>query len=151
MLPTYGSNLQAISVQQCVPIIYANLLRLVNRSSYPSDNCAVAFPDSGGTVQNPQDLLPAYLSHDSATGNLARYLNTSNYALTNSFPFYMFETNTASCGGFPGLSDAFASALWGVDYAMQMAALNFSTALFHVGGQSVSYNPFTRAPCFAFM
>jgi len=33
----------------------------------------------------------------------------------------MFETNTASCGGFPGLSDAFAAALWGVDYALTMA------------------------------
>jgi len=56
----------------------------------------------------------------------------------------MFETNTASCGGFPGISDAFGAALWGVDWAMQMAAMNFSGALFHVGGQSVSYNPFTR-------
>ena len=52
----------------------------------------------------------------------------------------MFETNTASCGGFPGVSDAFASALWGVDYAMQLAHSNFSGALFHAGGQNVSYN-----------
>lgn len=56
----------------------------------------------------------------------------------------MFETNTASCGGFPGISDSFGAALWGVDYGLQMAAVNFSGALFHVGGQSVSYNPFTR-------
>jgi hypothetical protein len=56
----------------------------------------------------------------------------------------MFETNTASCGGFPGISDSFGAALWGVDYGLQMAAVNFSGALFHVGGQSVAYNPFTR-------
>ncbi len=56
----------------------------------------------------------------------------------------MFETNTASCGGFVGFSDAFGAALWGLDYAMQMASKNFSSALFHIGGQSVSYNPFTR-------
>ena len=56
----------------------------------------------------------------------------------------MFETNSASCGGFAGISDSFGDALWGLDYAMQMAYSNFSAALFHVGGQSVFYNPFTR-------
>lgn len=55
-------------------------------------------------------------------------------------PFLMFETNTASCGGFPGISDSFTSALWGVDYALQMANSNFTGALFHFGGQNVSYN-----------
>ena len=52
----------------------------------------------------------------------------------------MFETNTASCGGFPGLSDSFGAALWGLDYALQMAYVNFTGALFHVGGQDVYYN-----------
>ena len=54
--------------------------------------------------------------------------------------FMMFETNTASCGGFPGLSDAFVAALWAVDYSLQMAYSNFTGALWHVGGQDVSYN-----------
>jgi hypothetical protein len=56
----------------------------------------------------------------------------------------MFETNTASCGGFPGISDSFGSALWGLDYGLQMAYSNFSGAMLHVSGQSVYYNPFTR-------
>ena len=56
----------------------------------------------------------------------------------------MFETNSASCGGFVGISDSFGAALWGLDYAMQMAFANFSASLFHVGGQNVFYNPFTR-------
>ncbi|KAG1831103.1 hypothetical protein EV424DRAFT_1575213 [Suillus variegatus] len=60
-------------------------------------------------------------------------------------PFIVSETNTASCGGFPGLSDSFRAALWGIDYALQLAYSNFSTVLFHVGGQSVYYNPFTRS------
>lgn len=51
-----------------------------------------------------------------------------------------FETNTASCGGFPGISNAFGSALWALDYGLQMAYSNFSGALFHVGGQNVYYN-----------
>lgn len=52
----------------------------------------------------------------------------------------MLETNTASCGGFAGVSDSFGAALWGVDYAMQMAWGNFSGAMLHVGGQNVFYN-----------
>ena len=52
----------------------------------------------------------------------------------------MFETNTASCGGFPGVSDSFGSALWAVDYGLQMAYSNFTGALLHIGGQDVSYN-----------
>lgn len=52
----------------------------------------------------------------------------------------MFETNTASCGGFAGISDSFGAALWGLDYAMQMAHSNFSGALMHIGGQNVFYN-----------
>ena len=47
-----------------------------------------------------------------------------------------------------GISDSFGAALWGLDYAMQMAFANFSASLFHVGGQSVFYNPFTRTPIF---
>jgi len=44
------------------------------------------------------------------------------------------------------ISNSFGAALWGVDYALQMAAVNFGGALFHVGGQSVAYNPFTPPP-----
>lgn len=55
-------------------------------------------------------------------------------------PFLMFETNTASCGGFPGVSDSFGAALWALDYGLQMAYSNFSGALLHVGGQSDTYN-----------
>ena len=61
-------------------------------------------------------------------------------AVAADLPFIMFETNTASCGGFPGISDTFASALWAVDYGLQMANSNFTGALLHAGGQNVSYN-----------
>jgi hypothetical protein len=52
----------------------------------------------------------------------------------------MFETNTATCGGLPGISDSFGAALWALDYGMTMAAANFSHALLHFGGQNVYYN-----------
>ena len=52
----------------------------------------------------------------------------------------MFETNTATCGGLPGISDSFGAALWALDYGFTMAATNFSHALLHIGGQNVYYN-----------
>ena len=61
-------------------------------------------------------------------------------------PFHMFETNTASCGGFDGVSNSFGAALWATDYGFQMAYTNFSEALLHVGGQNVYYNPFNSPP-----
>ncbi|KAJ7898477.1 hypothetical protein B0H13DRAFT_2337413 [Mycena leptocephala] len=65
-------------------------------------------------------------------------------------PFLMFETNTSSCGGFFSISDSFTAALWGLDYALQMAQSNFSGAMFHLGGQNVFYNvtPLTNQSIF---
>lgn len=52
----------------------------------------------------------------------------------------MFETNTASCGGFAGISDSYGAALWAIDYGMQLAYGNFTHALLHLGGQNAFYN-----------
>ncbi|KAF9450508.1 glycoside hydrolase family 79 protein [Macrolepiota fuliginosa MF-IS2] len=111
---------------------------------YPSDNCFAQF--GVGVQRNPQDVFPTYLTHAAGQGIVSSYLNSTAFAQTKGKPFMMFETNTASCGGFPGVSDSFGAALWGLDYAMTMAYSNFSGALFHVGGQNVFYNPFTPPP-----
>lgn len=81
-----------------------------------------------------------YLTHATAVRITQQYLNASLFAQEVGKPFMMFETNSASCGGFPGISDAFAAALWGLDYGLMMAHSNFTGALFHVGGQNVYYN-----------
>jgi len=81
-----------------------------------------------------------YLTHATGVRVTQQYLNVSRFAQEIGKPFMMFETNTASCGGFPGVSDAFAAALWGLDYGLMMAYSNFTGALFHVGGQGVYYN-----------
>jgi hypothetical protein len=58
-------------------------------------------------------------------------------------PIAMTETNSASCGGMPGVSNAFAAALWGLDYAFSLAEGGFVNVGFHSsyrpGGSS--YNP----------
>ena len=79
------------------------------------------------------------------------YLNSANVAQQSGKPLLMFETNTASCGGFPGVSDSYGAALWGLDYGLQMAYSNFSGALLHVCGVSDTYNVrlhfLTRSTC----
>ncbi|KAG1744607.1 glycoside hydrolase family 79 protein [Suillus paluster] len=108
---------------------------------YPTDNCYAEF--GIGTPRYGQEMFPTYLTHQSGKDIVNEFPGAPAYAQSVGKPFIMSETNTASCGGFPGLSDSFGAALWGIDYALQLAYSNFSTVLFHVGGQSVYYNPFT--------
>ncbi|KAJ4474775.1 glycoside hydrolase family 79 protein [Lentinula lateritia] len=121
VMDTYSSNIAWMSVEH-----------------YPTDNCYAQF--GTGTPRNATELWPTYLMHSSAQSLVQPYLNSTTYAQTKGKPFIMFETNTASCGGFPGISDVFGAALWGLDYGLLMAASNFSGGMFHVGGESVYYN-----------
>ncbi|EIW64921.1 glycoside hydrolase family 79 protein [Trametes versicolor FP-101664 SS1] len=125
---------------------YTQYLGSLSVERYPTDNCAVVFPNPDNPPHDPLQELPQYLTHQAGIDIVQAYLNSTMLAQTWNKPFLMFETNTASCGGFPGISDTFTSALWGLDYALQMANSNFTGALFHFGGQNVSYNPFTAVP-----
>ncbi|KAJ7064883.1 hypothetical protein C8F01DRAFT_1128585 [Mycena amicta] len=126
---------------------FANNIAYLAVEKYPRDNCAVMFggPDATGKIV-PQDVQGLYLNHTQHVELLAPYLNSTMYAQQVGKPFLLFETNTASCGGFLGISDSFTASLWGLDYALQMAHSNFSGAMFHLGGQNVFYNPFTAPP-----
>ncbi|KII84147.1 glycoside hydrolase family 79 protein [Plicaturopsis crispa FD-325 SS-3] len=123
---------------------YSSSLKYLAVEHYPDDNCGAQF--GLGAVKDPQTEFPNFLNHTAGKSIIAPYLNSSAIAQAAGKPFLMFETNTASCGGFPGISDSFGSALWALDYGLQMAYSNFSGALLHVGGQSVYYNPFTAPP-----
>lgn len=112
---------------------------LLNRCSYPDNNCAALY-EGLGTPVNPQDVFPNYLTHNSGLGIVQKLLNSTSIAQQYQKEFIMFETNSASCGGFRGISNVYGISLWGLDYGLQMAYSNFSHALFHVGGQDVYYN-----------
>ncbi|KAG9217951.1 glycoside hydrolase family 79 protein [Pleurotus ostreatus PC15] len=124
---------------------FKDVLSIIAVEHYPNNNCFAAFGGSG-SLKIPQDEFAAYLNHNAGRDLVRPYLNSSAIALAAGKPFMMFETNTASCGGFPGISDTFGATLWALDYGYQMAYANFSGALFHVGGQNVYYNPFTAPP-----
>ncbi|HZT72792.1 MAG TPA: hypothetical protein VE996_03995 [Terriglobales bacterium] len=51
-------------------------------------------------------------------------------------PLAMAETNSASCGGMPGVSDAFAATVWAMDYMFTLARDGYRTVNFHI-----SYRP----------
>ncbi|KAK7044575.1 glycoside hydrolase superfamily [Favolaschia claudopus] len=123
---------------------YTDNLGALSVEHYPTDNC---FPIYGiGVFHDPQTEFSDFLNHTSPVALCAPYLNSTAVAQAAGKPFLMFETNSASCGGFPGISDSFGAALWALDYGLQMATSNFSGALLHVGGQNVFYNPFTPPP-----
>lgn len=127
LVETYSSSLGALAVEH-----------------YPTDNCYATYGIGSPVI--PQDVFQNFLTHASGISIIAPYLNSTSYAQATGKPFIMMETNTASCGGLPGISDSFGATLWALDYGLQMAYSNFSGAMLHVGGQDVYYNPFTPPP-----
>ncbi|KAF9033112.1 hypothetical protein BJ165DRAFT_1515715 [Panaeolus papilionaceus] len=113
--------------------------------NYPHDNCAAQY-DTGRPHTDPQELFPYYLNHQNLLEHVGKYTNTGNLVAATGKPLIMFETNTASCGGFMGISDSFGAALWATDYGFLLAHNNFTHAMLHVGGQNAFYNPFTSPP-----
>ncbi|GBQ83950.1 hypothetical protein AA13595_1290 [Gluconacetobacter johannae DSM 13595] len=54
-------------------------------------------------------------------------------------PFVMTEGNSCYLGGKPGVSDSFASALWGADYVARMASGGCDGVCFHGGAAEVEH------------
>lgn len=106
--------------------------------SYPTNNCYVTY--GIGSFTDPQEIFHTFLNHNAGLDLVKNYLSSSSLAQGVGKPFIMFETNSATCGGLPGVSDSFGAALWALDYGLTMAASNFSHALLHIGGQNVYYN-----------
>jgi hypothetical protein len=59
--------------------------------------------------------------------------------------FRMTEGNSCFGGGKAGVSDAFASALWGFDYALQTASAGYLGINLHGGGEGF-YTPIASSP-----
>ena len=55
-------------------------------------------------------------------------------------PVAVTETNSFACGGQPGVSDTFSSALWAPEYLMRSASVGIAGMYFHVFGKG--YTPF---------
>jgi hypothetical protein len=108
-------------------------LKWVTVHNYSATTC------NGQTVSIARLLSPALMD---GFNREARPL--AAVARAYHLPIAMAETNSASCGGMPGVSNAFASTLWGLDYAFSLVEDGFVNVAFHTsyrpsGGSS--YNP----------
>ncbi|KAI1783905.1 hypothetical protein LXA43DRAFT_1128572 [Ganoderma leucocontextum] len=103
-------------VLRIVQVVQPYLLHLAVEH-YPSDNCAVVFPNPDNPPHDPLQMLLQYLMHNSGIEFAKPYLNTTALAQQWGKPFLLFETNTASCGA------------------------NFSGAHFHFGGAGCLVQP----------
>jgi hypothetical protein len=63
------------------------------------------------SLPQSQRLTVVAAQHNGVVRLVEPYARTAGLAQANGKEFLMFETNTASCGGFPGLSDSFGAAL----------------------------------------
>jgi len=100
-------------------------LKWITVHNYPATVC-------GGRTLGIAQLL----SRELMDGFAAEARPLVAVARERGVPIAMAETNSASCGGMPGVSNAFASALWGLDYAFVLAQEGFVAVSFHT-----SYRP----------
>ena len=90
---------------------YRTSLNVLAVQRYPNNNC-VATGKINGTLVTPEQVLPEYLNHYYVTSLVSTYNVTASTAAAAGLRLVMTETNTASCGGFPGVSDSFVAAIW---------------------------------------
>jgi len=115
---------------------FSDRLKYITLQHYPQNNC-------GPTHQYELDY---YLHHANAVA-LAQWQNNGlniirqEPAATRK-PILMDEFSSASCGGLPGISDTYGAAMWGVDYALQLASVGYSGAYLHTRERGVTYNLF---------
>jgi hypothetical protein len=117
-------------------------LKLVTVHDYPLGL------DQGSTSWLSKYLDTKYTNDavSNTSSGLAPLINTSK---SKNVPFRLAEANSIAGGGTLGVSDAFGSALWSMDFMFELAkagstGINFMTA----GGSSTYYSPFTYSSSF---
>jgi hypothetical protein len=92
----------------------------------------------GGPSSNPQMTID-YLLHTSRHFD-DQILPDIRTARESQVPYRMSEGNSCSTGGRAGVSNTFASALWGLDFMLSVAAAGGSGVNLHGGGEGM-YTP----------
>ncbi len=94
-----------------------------------------------GCAEQPPPSITRLLSQQTRVleeRSLRRY---TFIAQETEVPFRLDETNTVSCGGVPGISDTFASALWAVSYLTQ--AMDLGVAGINLEGNPANCEGYT--------
>jgi Glycosyl hydrolase family 79 C-terminal beta domain len=87
-----------------------------------------------------ETTIPRLLSKETATSQLRELQSNLTAAREQNLPFRVDEANSTYSGGIDGVSNKYASALWSMDYAMQLAQGGVSGINIH-GGLGVCNEP----------
>jgi hypothetical protein len=110
-------------------------VKLWSAHAYPLQTCDPAVRRRGGARYIPKLLAPgAY------TAIIDRMRHLTAVATSNGAKVLVSEINSAICGGLRGVSDTFASALWGTDILFGLAAEGVRNVDFHTWTGSI-YGP----------
>lgn len=120
-------------------------LKLLTMHDYPLGLDAVG--------NNFNNYLSKFLSNNytndevaNTSSGLAPSINTSK---SKNVPFRLAEANSIAGGGSIGISDAFGSALWAMDFMFELAkAGSTGIDIMTAGGTSTYYSPFTYSSTF---
>jgi hypothetical protein len=100
-------------------------VRVVTLHRYPVQTCYIA--KSSPQYPTVAHLLAPYATRDEAN-SVVSYVRIAH---ARHLPLRIDEMNTDSCGKAPGVSDAFVSALWGVDALFEMARVGVDGVNIH--------------------
>jgi hypothetical protein len=84
--------------------------------------------------------IPALLAPETVTAQLNSVAKNLAAARANGLPMRVDEANSAYSGGVDGVSNVYASALWSMDYSLQMAQAGVAGVNIH-GGLGVCNEP----------
>ena len=113
-------------------------LGLVTFHHYPLDACLTK-PSAMG-----YPTIASLLGDQASSGLAARLAPAVGAAHARNLPFRLDELNSASCGGKPGVSNTFASALWMLDTLFNLARVGVDGVNVHTF-PGAAYAPFSGA------
>jgi hypothetical protein len=113
------------SVAQLAPVEVSShslsYVRSFGEHSYPQSAC-------GGSATH----LDILMSHSGIVSYTKQYRSEATVAHSVGKPYFLSETNSATCGG-GGISSTFGAALWIVDYVLQAMVNGVQALNFHHG------------------
>ncbi len=100
----------------------ADTLEELSSHYYPASHCGASTTS-----------IPALMSAATYTKTRTKLQGVMDVGvrLDNTIPSVVNETNSASCSGMPGVSDAYATSLWSLDYLLEAAQTGISRVQFH--------------------
>jgi hypothetical protein len=110
-------------------------LQGISGHRYPYSGCA--FP---GSRQYP--TIPRVLSEEAATGMAESVKPVVQLAKRAGLKARLTEFNSVTCGGLPGVSDTFATALWAPDAIFELVRVGFDGVHLHARLHTIN-GPFT--------